>query len=153
MRPLNWAMEVYAMNHANVLNVLPEHKAGDIAFAAGLIPSGSFVPVDLQSYASTVDPDIHVIGDSHFSGQPKAGHVANSEAKVCADAIVREFGILPPRFPEEVPVTNSACYSPITNKTASWLTAGYRYNPVLVLWIEWLNRLMKPRCLQAITTK
>ncbi len=115
----------------HVLNVLPEHKAGDIAFAAGLIPFGSrFVPVDLQSYASIADRDIHVIGDAHSSGQPKAGHVANSEAKVCADAIVREFGILPPHFPEEVPVTNSACYSPITNTTASWLTAGYRYNPV-----------------------
>ncbi len=113
----------------HVLNVLPEHRAGDIAFSAGLIPSGNFVPVDLESYASSVDPDIHVIGDAHFSGLPKAGHVANSEAKVCADAIVREFGILPPRFPDEVPVTNSACYSPITINTASWLTAGYRYNP------------------------
>jgi sulfide dehydrogenase [flavocytochrome c] flavoprotein subunit len=117
--------------YANVLNVLPEHKAGDIAFETGLIPSGSrFVPVNLQSYASTADPDIHVIGDSHSSGLPKAGHVANSEAKICADAIVREFGILLPHFPEEVPVTNSACYSPITNTTASWLTAGYRYNPL-----------------------
>ncbi len=115
---------------SHVLNVLPEHKAGDIAFASGLIPIGSrFVPVNLQSYATTADPDIHVIGDAHSSGQPKAGHVANSEAKVCADAIAREFGVLPPHFPDEVPVTNSACYSPITNKTASWLTAGYRYNP------------------------
>ena len=116
--------------YANVLNVLPEHKAGDIAFAAGLIsPGNRFVPVDLKSYATTVDPNVYVIGDSHSSGQPKAGHVANSEAKVCADAIVREFGILPPHFPAEVPVTNSACYSPITTTTASWLTAGYRYNP------------------------
>ena len=118
---------------AHVLNVLPEHKAGDIAFDAGLIPLGSrFVPVDLQSYTSMADRDIHVIGDAQSSGQPKAGHIANSEAKVCADAIVREFGILPPRFPDEVPVTNSACYSPITNNTASWLTAGYRYKPSLI---------------------
>ena len=120
--------------YPHVLNVLPEHRAGDIAFEAGLIPPGGrFVPVDLQSYASTTDRDIHVIGDAQSSGQPKAGHIANSEAKVCADAIVREFGILPPRLPEEVPVTNSACYSPITNKTASWLTAGYRYTPGLIL--------------------
>jgi hypothetical protein len=117
--------------YANVLNVLPEHKAGDIAFETGLIPPGSrFVPVNLLTYASSADPDIHVIGDSHSSGQPKAGHVANSEAKVCADAIVREFGFLAAHFAEEVPVTNSACYSPITNSTASWLTAGYRYNPL-----------------------
>ncbi|WP_139557040.1 NAD(P)/FAD-dependent oxidoreductase [Methylotetracoccus oryzae] len=115
----------------NVLNVLPEHKAGAIAFAADLIPVGQrFVPVDQQSYASLADPDIHVIGDAHDSKQPKAGHVANSEAKVCADAIVREFGILPPRTAEEVPVTNSACYSPISSTTASWLTVGFRYDPV-----------------------
>lgn len=114
----------------HVLNVLPEHKAGAIAFAAGLVPAGErFVPVDLTSYASQADPDIHVLGDAHKSKQPKAGHVANSEAKVCADAIVRAFDILPPRLADEVPVTNSACYSPITFNTASWLTAGYRYNP------------------------
>lgn len=112
----------------DVLNVIPEHKAGDIAFNAGLISAGNFVPVDLQSYGSIADPNIHVIGDSHASSQPKAGHIANSEAKVCADAIVREFGLLPERQQDEVPITNSACYSPITNQTASWLTAGYRYN-------------------------
>ena len=111
----------------HVLNVLPEHKAGKIAFDANLIPSGKFAAVSLDSYASTIDSKIHVIGDSHLSSQPKAGHIANSEAKVCADAIVREFGILPPRLVDEMPVTNSSCYSPITNTTASWLTAGYRY--------------------------
>lgn len=113
----------------HVLNVLPEHRAGNIVFAAGLVPSGRFAPVNLQTYASSVDGNIHIIGDAHNSGLPKAGHVANSEAKVCADAIVREFLILPPRLPDEVPVTNSACYSPITYNMASWLTAGYRYNP------------------------
>jgi sulfide dehydrogenase [flavocytochrome c] flavoprotein subunit len=129
----------------NVLNVLPTHKASQIVFDAKLIdhPSGPFtgapvdrfVPVNLQNYAYApnreIDQYIHVIGDSHKSSQPKAGHVANSEAKVCADAIVREFnivddGLLPENM---IPVTNSACYSPITNTTASWLTAGYRFNP------------------------
>uniref|UniRef100_UPI0025EA6128 FCSD flavin-binding domain-containing protein n=1 Tax=Thiobacillus sp. TaxID=924 RepID=UPI0025EA6128 len=31
--------------------------------------------------------------------------------------------------PDPAPVTNSACYSPITAKTASWLTALYAYDP------------------------
>lgn len=129
----------------NVLNVLPTHKASQIVFDAKLIdhpngpftgaPVDRFVPVNLQSYAyapnGEIDPYIHVIGDSHKSSQPKAGHVANSEAKVCADAIVREFNIIDDGLlPENmIPVTNSACYSPITNTTASWLTAGYRFNP------------------------
>jgi NADH dehydrogenase FAD-containing subunit len=130
----------------NVLNVLPTHKASQIVFDAGLIahpsnpilglPVDRFVPVNLQNYAyapnGASDPYIHVIGDSHKSTQPKAGHVANSEAKVCADAIVREFYIVDDGLvPEDmIPVTNSACYSPITTTTASWLTAGYRFNPV-----------------------
>lgn len=129
----------------NILNVLPTHKASQIFFDAGLIshpnspvvgiPADRFVPVHLQNYAyapyGNIDPYIHVIGDSHKSSQPKAGHVANSEAKVCADAIVREFNIIDDGLlPENmIPVTNSACYSPITSNTASWLTVGYRYNP------------------------
>ena len=31
--------------------------------------------------------------------------------------------------PYPAPVTNSACYSPITATTASWLTAVYQYDP------------------------
>lgn len=130
----------------NILNVLPTHKAGQIVFDAGLIahpgapvvgiPADRFVPVDLQTYAyapnGNIDNSVYVIGDSHKSTQPKAGHVANSEAKVCADAIVRDLNILNDGLlpTETVPVTNSACYSPITRSTASWLTAGYRFNPV-----------------------
>ncbi len=57
---------------------------------------------------------------------PKAGHVANQEAKICADAIVRLFA---KGDPDQQPVANSACYSPITATTASWLTAVYQYDP------------------------
>ncbi|MBS1178520.1 MAG: pyridine nucleotide-disulfide oxidoreductase, partial [Proteobacteria bacterium] len=69
---------------------------------------------------------IHVIGDASSCGMPKAGHVANQEAKICADAIVRLFlnG-----QPDPQPVANSACFSPITSSTASWLTAVYQYDP------------------------
>jgi hypothetical protein len=69
---------------------------------------------------------VHVIGDSAGTAQPKAGHIGNQLGKVCADAILRAFGGLPP---DPAPVTNSACYSPITMGTASWLTAVFAYNP------------------------
>jgi hypothetical protein len=52
--------------------------------------------------------------------------VANQEAKICADAIVR---LLAGSQPDPQPVANSACYSPITASTASWLTAVYQYDP------------------------
>jgi hypothetical protein len=79
----------------------------------------------VRSYESTALAGIHIIGDANGSTQPKAGHIANAEAKVCADAIVR---ILAGGSPDPAPVTNSACYSPITASTASWLTAVYQYD-------------------------
>ena len=89
---------------------------------------GRWANVDVLSYESTALPGsgIHVIGDASSCGMPKAGHVANQEAKICADAIVRLFlnG-----QPDPQPVANSACFSPITSSTASWLTAVYQYDP------------------------
>jgi NADH dehydrogenase FAD-containing subunit len=67
---------------------------------------------------------VHIIGDSSATTQPKAGHIANQEAKVCADAISR---ILSGGSPDPAPVTNSACYSTITMSQASWLTAVFQY--------------------------
>jgi hypothetical protein len=53
--------------------------------------------------------------------------MANSQAKVCADAIIRAFN---GEAPDPTPVTSSACFSPITASTAAWLTASYQYDPV-----------------------
>jgi NADH dehydrogenase FAD-containing subunit len=88
---------------------------------------GRFAGVNVLSYASTVPgaDKIHVIGDSSATTQPKAGHIANQEAKVCADAIVRLLG---GGSPDPAPVTNSACYSTITMNQASWLTAVFQYD-------------------------
>ncbi len=118
----------------NVLNVIPDHTAGKIARDAGLATAptdagGVFCPVNVLTYESTVAPGVHVLGDASATTQPKAGHVANSEAKVCADALVRLLSS--PALPlDSAPVTNSACYSPITATTASWLSVVFHYDPV-----------------------
>ncbi len=118
----------------NVLNVIPDHTAGKIARDAGLATApaaggGVFCPVNVLTYESTVAPGVHVLGDASATTQPKAGHVANAEAKVCADALVRLLSS--PALPvHPAPVTNSACYSPITATTASWLSVVYHYDPV-----------------------
>lgn len=111
---------------ASVLNVLPPQKAGTIVSDLGLTGGGNWAPVDPLTYESTVAKGIHIIGDSQGTSQPKSGHIANSEAKVCADAILRAFA---GELPDPAPTTNSACYSPITAKTASWLTAVFAYDP------------------------
>lgn len=118
---------------ADVVNPIAPHRAtgsgaGGWLAAAGLANSsdGRWAVVDVLSYESTAVPGVHVVGDAAQTGLPKAGHVANQEAKICADAILR---LLAGRSPDPAPVANSACYSPITAGTASWLTAVYQYDP------------------------
>jgi NADH dehydrogenase FAD-containing subunit len=116
-------------HQANVVNMIPRQKAGSLVINGGLANanSGRFAGVSNLTYASTVAAaeKIHIIGDSSATAQPKAGHIANQEAKVCADAIVRSLAGLQP---DSAPVTNSACYSTITMTQASWLTAVFQYN-------------------------
>ena len=120
-----------------VINVIPTHKAGKIVEDLGLLPMGErFAPVDAASYESTVEgkSGIYVVGDANASGQPKSGHMANAQAKVCVDAIIRtiagkttseDFVHDPARLKNIK--TNSACYSPITYDEASWLSAVFYY--------------------------
>lgn len=112
---------------ADVLNVIPAQSAGGIITSSGLANdvTGRWGQVDPISYESTAIADIHIIGDSQATGQPKAGHIANAEAKVCADAVIR---LLNGDQPYAEPMTNSACYSPISTNSASWATVVYRYD-------------------------
>lgn len=115
--------------HGDVINLIPPQRAGKLIEQAGLATAtnGRFAPVDVLTYASLSAPKIHVIGDSSATTQPKAGHIANQEAKVCADALVRYFGGL---APDPAPVTNSACFSTITRTQASWLNVVFQYDPL-----------------------
>ncbi|MEN9434095.1 MAG: hypothetical protein RLZZ422_1684 [Pseudomonadota bacterium] len=109
-----------------VLNVIPPQSAAEIIHSTGLANvNGHWAGVNPLTYESTAIPNIHVIGDAQGTGQPKAGHIANAEAKVCADAILR---LLKGQPPYAKPVTNSTCYSPISATTASWLTAVFTYD-------------------------
>ena len=113
--------------NADVVNMIPRQRAGALVVKTGLANAteGRFAAVNPLTYASTLAPKVHIIGDASATTQPKAGHIANQEAKVCADAIVRSFADL---APDAAPVTNSACYSTITMSQASWLTAVFQYD-------------------------
>lgn len=118
-----------------VANVIPKMQAADLTRSAlavgGLDADGRWAVVDEQSYKSPI-ANVYVIGDSIKSAnQPKAGHIGNQQAKVCADAILREFSNV---ALYDAPVTNSACFTPVTTSLnsqygarASWLTATFRY--------------------------
>jgi sulfide dehydrogenase [flavocytochrome c] flavoprotein subunit len=108
----------------DLLNIIPPQKAGLIAQTLGLCDGSGFAPVNGVSFESTLKPGIHVIGDASKTALPKAGHVGNQGAKICADAILRIFSN---QQPYATPTANSACFSPLSNTVASWLTAVYQY--------------------------
>ncbi|MEQ9261317.1 MAG: FCSD flavin-binding domain-containing protein [Roseovarius sp.] len=71
----------------DVCNVIPGQKAGRIAELAG-VTDGNWAPVNPTDMSSKADPDIYVLGDASAQGDmPKSGFSANSQAKVCANAV------------------------------------------------------------------
>ncbi len=71
----------------DVCNVIPAMKAGRIAEMAG-VTDGNWTPVNAADMSSKADPDIYVLGDASQQGDmPKSGFSANSQAKVCANAV------------------------------------------------------------------
>ncbi|EED35823.1 sulfide dehydrogenase (flavocytochrome c) flavoprotein chain [Luminiphilus syltensis NOR5-1B] len=115
----------------DVLNVIPNHQAPAILRNAGLVPTGDrWAPVDPVTYESALIGGIYVIGDAQATSQPKSAHMANAQAKVCADAIIRKTAGLATHASERINnlTTNSACFSPVNFNEAAWLTAVFRYN-------------------------
>jgi NADPH-dependent 2,4-dienoyl-CoA reductase/sulfur reductase-like enzyme len=73
--------------NVDVCNVIPAMKAGRIAELAG-VTKGNFAPVNASDMSSKANADIYVLGDaSHQGDMPKSGFSANSQAKVCANAV------------------------------------------------------------------
>ena len=114
---------------ADVLNPIAPQRAPKWLADAGLVNvAGRWAGVNVLSYESSAAgaSGVHVIGDACGTTQPKSGHIANQEAKVCADAIIRALRGAPP---DAGPMTSSACFSTITMSTASWLHASFAYDP------------------------
>ncbi len=71
----------------DVCNVIPAMKAGRIAEIAG-VTDGRWAPVNAADMSTKADPDVYVLGDASQQGDmPKSGFSANSQAKVCANAV------------------------------------------------------------------
>jgi sulfide dehydrogenase [flavocytochrome c] flavoprotein chain len=99
----------------DVLNVVPPHRAGDIAAKSGLITTNNrWCDVDWRTMESKAVPGVHVLGDATLSasGMPKSGSMANNHAKIAAAAIVE---LLNGRSPQPVKIINT-CYSFVSEK-------------------------------------
>jgi len=108
---------------ADVLNIIPPQKAGAIAFKAGLT-KGDWCPIDHMTFESTLKKNIHVVGDSSIASPlPKSGYAANSEAKICAAAIVSLLN--GKKMPE--PSWVNTCYSIIAPGDGISVAMVYAY--------------------------
>ena len=113
---------------ADVLNVVPPHRAGDIAVKAGLISQKNrWCEVDWRTLESKAVKDVHVLGDATLSasGMPKSGHMANSQAKVCAAAVI---ALLNGREPSVNPVMNNTCYSFVSDREVIHVASVHQWD-------------------------
>ena len=92
----------------DVVNVIPPQKAGRIAEVAGVTNNTGWCPINPETFESTLQPGIHVIGDATIAGaMPKSAFAANAQAKVGAAAVVK---LLAGQKPDETRLINT-CYS------------------------------------------
>ncbi len=109
---------------ADVLNIIPNQKAGKIAFDAGLVNDKGWCPIDHKTFESTIHKNIHVVGDSSIASPlPKSGYAANSEAKVCAAAVASLLNGV--SMPE--PSWVNTCYSVIAPGDGISVAMVYAY--------------------------
>lgn len=112
-------------HRADVLNIIPPQKAGWLARKAELADRSGWCPVDVHSFESTIIPNIHVIGDSCVATpMPKSAFSANSQAKICAAAIV---GLLDGHRPGPPALINH-CYSFLAPDYAISVNGVYEYS-------------------------
>src|ERR1700716_2323089 len=108
---------------AGVANVIPPQKAGRIAEIAGTVDNTGWCPIDPMTFASTLVPDIHVIGDACMGGGiPKSASAANAQGKACAQAVANLIAGAPPAIPR----LEGACYNTVAPGYALSLSGIYQ---------------------------
>jgi sulfite dehydrogenase len=111
----------------DVLNVVPPHRAADIAAKSGLITTNNrWCDVDWRTMESKSVKGVHVLGDATLSapGMPKSGSMANNHAKIAAAAVVE---LLNGRTPQPVKIINT-CYSFVAEKEAIRVSSVHEWD-------------------------
>ena len=113
---------------ANVLNVVPPMRAGDIAVKTGLATANKrWCEIDFLTHESKAAKNIHVLGDSIqvAPAMPKSGHMANQHGKTCAAAVV---ALLTGKQPSAMPIYNNTCYSFVSDEDVVHVASVHRYD-------------------------
>lgn len=119
---------------ADVLNLLPPQRAGDLAKDFANV-NRRWVGVDWLSMQALGQPGVHVVGDAILSGpgMPKSGHLANQQAKLAAAAVLQ---LLKGEAVNPAPVVMNTCYSFVTPTEAMHVASVHQYDAA--------DRTMKP---------
>ena len=113
---------------ANVLNVIPDMRAGDIAVKTGLATANQrWCEVDFLTFESKAAKNVHVLGDAIqiAPAMPKSGHMANQHGKACAAAVV---ALLTGQNVNPSPVYNNTCYSYVSATDVVHVSSVHRYD-------------------------
>jgi sulfide dehydrogenase [flavocytochrome c] flavoprotein chain len=113
---------------ANVLNVIPNMRAGDIAAKSGLATANQrWCDVDFLTFESKAAPNVHVLGDAIQIAplMPKSGHMANQHGKTCAAAVV---ALLSGQPVNPLPIYNNTCYSFVSAEDVIHVASVHRYD-------------------------
>ncbi|GAB4167731.1 MAG: NAD(P)/FAD-dependent oxidoreductase [Rhodocyclaceae bacterium] len=113
---------------ADVLNVIPPQRAGNIARQAGLVTvNDRWCGVDYLTWESLAHKNVHVIGDSTLSapGMPKSGHMANQHGKIVADAVI---ALLTGRPVNDEPMIANTCYSWVSDREVVHVASVHAYD-------------------------
>ncbi|GAB2181475.1 NAD(P)/FAD-dependent oxidoreductase [Denitratisoma sp. agr-D3] len=113
---------------ADVLNVIPPHRAGAIATQTGLkLVNNRWVDINWLTMESVSHPGIHVLGDAVFPAptMPKSGHMANQHAKLAAAAIIN---LLAGEAPNPAPLVMNTCYSFVDPKNVIHVSSVHTYD-------------------------
>jgi sulfide dehydrogenase [flavocytochrome c] flavoprotein subunit len=113
---------------ANVLNVLPDMRAGAIAMQTGLATvNARWCGINYQTFESLAAKDVHVLGDAILAApaMPKSGHMANSHAKVAAAAVVAQLSEL---AVNPAPFLTNTCYSYVSDNMVIHVASVHQFN-------------------------
>jgi sulfide dehydrogenase [flavocytochrome c] flavoprotein chain len=113
----------FGRHKADVVNVIPPQRAGEIAALAGAADRSGWCAIDPVTFESRQQVGIHIIGDACVAGgMPKSAFAANAQAKVCAAAIASLLGDRAPQTPKLI----NTCYSLIAPDYGITVAGVYR---------------------------
>lgn len=112
---------------ADVLNVVPPQRAGELTRRSGIAAPHGWCEIDWLTYESKRVPGVHVLGDATLAApaMPKSATMANQQAKVCAAAVI---ALLKGEPVNPSPMLLNTCYSFVDSQNVMHVASVHQYD-------------------------